>query len=254
MTKVKDVMTRDPVYVSSNSIVTKARSIIRDYGYRALPVVDNGYLVGMVSRGDILRVTSSKTNVTVKGVMSDSVVTTSPNDDLFSTAKSLIDAGVRQLPVIQDNKLVGIISAMDILSSFVDHDYNPVKKSVGDVMVTDVISCKPDDEVSKIWNSMYKKSLSGLPVLKTGEVIGIVTSLDLMKGSVRISKESGKTRTAKVSKVMKTPALTTRPESSIINAAEFMVTKGVSRLPVVDEKKKLVGIVDVEDILRAYVS
>jgi CBS domain-containing protein len=74
----------------------------------------------------------------------------------------------------------------------------------------------------------------------------------IREGSMRVSKESGKGKTVHVKKAMKKPAVTISRDASTKDAAELMIKKKISRLPTTDEKDRLVGIVDVEDILRAY--
>jgi len=252
---VAEVMTKNPVCIDANDVVTKARSIMRECGFRALPVLEDGKLVGIISRGDVLRVTSRKTNIKVKGLMSENVVTASPDDDLFYAARKMISSGIRQLIVVKNDKLFGIITAKDILRKFVENDYTPVKKKVGDVMTRDVVYCEQDDEISKIWDKMYSSGYSGLPVVKDGKVIGMITRMDIIRdSSVMLSKESGKIRNVHVRKVKKTPAITTTPTENIKNVAEIMIERSISRLPVVNSSDRLLGIVDIEDILRAYVS
>lgn len=254
MIVVRDVMTKDPICVESTDTISKARSIIRKYGYRALPVLEDGKVVGIVSRGDILRVTSSKTNIYIKGLMNENVVSASPDDNVISVAKNMTKSGIRQVPVI-DKKLLGIVSSMDILNEFVIRGYMPSKKMIGDIMTRKVVCCDPDEDVSKIWDKMYSSGFSGFPVVKNKGIIGMVTRMDILKrGYARISKESGKVRNTTVNRVMRTPAVTVKPTTDVRDAAEMMVRKKIIRLPVVDNSGKIAGIVDIEDILRAYVS
>ncbi len=254
MITVGDIMTKDIVCIESTDTISKARSIMRKCGYRALPVLEEGKLVGIISRGDVLKVTSGKTNVYIKGLMNENVVSASPDDDVISLTKSMIKAGIRQVPVV-DGKLLGIISSMDVLNAFVMKNYAPSKKMISDIMTRKVVCCKPDEEISKIWDKMYSSGFSGFPVVKNKEIIGMVTRMDILKkGYARISKESGKVRNTTVNKVMRTPAVTLKTTTDVRDAAELMVRKKIIRLPVVDNSKKIVGIVDIEDILRAYVS
>jgi CBS domain-containing protein len=186
--------------------------------------------------------------------MNRSIVTATPDEDLFSCTRKMVKSGVRQLPVVENSGLVGIISSTDVLSSFVENRYNPVKKRVQEVMTSDVVYCEQDDELSRIWDKMYSSGFSGFPVLKKGRVIGMVTRSDIMKeGSVRLSKESGKTKVVPVKRAIKTPAITATIESRIEDIAKTMIDNKIIRLPVTDREGRLLGIVDVEDILRAYV-
>jgi CBS domain-containing protein len=253
MVLVKEVMTAEPEYFHPQDQVTKARSVMRDHRYRSFPVVKDDRLVGIITRGDVMRVTSSKANILVEGIMTKNIEAASPEEDLFSCTQKLLKAGLRQMPVVSKEKLVGIISASDILATFVGNKYTPKKKNVSGIMTTGVLYCDPEDELLHIWDKMYASGLSGFPVVVKGKVVGMITRVDMIReGSVRVSKDSGKGKTVRVKKAMKTPAITISRDASTEDAAALMVKKRISRIPVTDEKDRLVGIVDIEDILRAY--
>ena len=255
MTTISDYMTQKPVCVEAGDPLAKARSLIRKHGYRALPVLHEGKLVGIISRSDILKVTSSRTNLTVSGLMTANVAVASPDDELAKTAKTMVKNEVRQLPVVKNGgEVIGIISALDILKSFHESGAKPAKKRVKDVMSKSVVSCSPEDNITKAWEKMLSSGFSGLPVLEKGKVVGIITRMDLLKhGSARPHIESGKGRHIPVRKVMQDRVLTATPGGSVQDVAGLMVERRIIRLPVVDTGMKLAGIVDIEDVLRAYV-
>ncbi|MBN2013987.1 MAG: CBS domain-containing protein [Candidatus Altiarchaeota archaeon] len=254
MVLVQDVMTADPECIHASDLVTKARSIMRRHRRRSLPVVEEDKLVGIITRGDVMRVTSNKANLLVGGIMVKNVVTSGLEEDLLSCAQKMIKAGIRQLPVVADDRIVGIISARDLLAAFMKHSHNPVKKKIADVMTSEVVFCEPGDEISGIWDKMYASNFSGFPVLKKKKVIGVLTRMDMIRaGSVRLSKESGRPKIVHVEKAMRTPAVTIKPGADVKEAAALMLERDIIRLPVTDEKGHLQGIVDIEDILRAYV-
>lgn len=91
-------------------------------------------------------------------------------------------------------------------------------------------------------------------------MVGMVTRGNIIKsGYARIEREDEKAsrKTSLVEKVMRTPAITTAPETELQEAARIFVEKRIGRLPVVKKNKKgdeeLVGIVDRSDILEAYI-
>ncbi len=253
MLSVKDLMTKNPVCINSTDTVTRARSIMRKYGYRALPVLKDEKLVGIVSRGDVLRITSSKTNLQVSGIMNPNVISINSDSDIFSAARLMVKSNIRQ--IIVTNTELGILSSMDVLRGFIRENYSPSIKKIENIMVRKVVSCEHDDEISRIWEKLYSSGFSGLPVLKKSRVVGMITRTDILKhGAIRLSKESGKRKSVLVERVMRTPAITVTPSTSVKDAAKIMVKNRILRLPVVDKGNKLIGIVDVEDILKAYVS
>ena len=259
MVSVKEIMSTDPLCIKEEDILTKAQSIMRETGYRSLPVTDEqcNRVTGILSRGDALTVSSRKTNVEVRGVMNHNVVSTSPGEDIYVAARKLTDSRVRQLPVVDDEgRLEGMLSSMDVLAAFVDQGYKTTKKTISQVMNPDVIYCSEDDEVSRLWNIMEESGFGGLPVVdRKGKVKGMITRMDILrKRSLHIGKESGKKKKAQVKKAMTADPTTIKSDTETLKAAILMVESKIIRLPVVDDKGKLVGIVDSEDILRSYLS
>lgn len=251
--KISDIMTENPTCIEPDDLVTKARAFMRDSGFRALPVSKNGVLVGIITRGDVLKVTSTRTNLTVKGLMRMPISVYS-DDEVFYAARKMFESGVRQLVVIERtrNKIAGIVSSMDILSAFLKEEYRVKAHTAGEIM-NDPVFCSASDEISKIWNIMSASGLSGFPVVKGKKVVvGFVTMGDIIRGGYMISRESGKQKSTKIAKVMKSLVTTVTPEESTTEVAEIMVRNKIIRVPVVDKEKKLLGIVDIEDILGAY--
>ncbi|PKP54619.1 MAG: hypothetical protein CVT90_00355 [Candidatus Altiarchaeales archaeon HGW-Altiarchaeales-3] len=252
----KDIMQRGES-LAPNDSATKARAMIRRWGSRALPVLEGNKLVGILTRGDLIqRVTSSKTNLEVKDIMKKGVITSEPDEEIFSVAKKIIGTGARQIPVIENSEFLGIITSSSIINAFVDNDYNPVKKNIAEVMQTDVVFVSPDDKVSQVWDKMRSGGFSGFPIVEKGKVLGFISRRDIfLRGSVRLSKESGKSRMTTVSKIMRQLVAVITPDKTTKEVAKYMIDRNVIRLPIVDNEKsmKLVGIVDAEDILRAYV-
>ena len=257
--KVKDVMTTSVVTLHEDDPATKARALFREYGYRSFPVVDgDGRLVGIITRGDIMRITSSRSNILVGGLMSRSVTTALPEESILEAAEKMIRQDVERLPVVAsetDETLRGIISAHDIIAALLESGHEPIKKRVADIMTTDVVTCNHDDPVTKVWAKMDDTGFSGLPVLKNGEIIGIITRKDIIdSGFARISREDdkGKARNPpSVEKVMTTPPITVYADTEVREAARILVEKRIGRLPVV-ENKKVVGIIDRDDVMGAW--
>lgn len=252
MVLVGDVMSKNLVYVTPEDSLTKARSIIRDQGFRVLPVIEDGKLVGMISRSDVLRVTSSKTNISVGGLMDRNIYTVSPQEELKEAVKKLVASGKKQLLVV-DKKPVGIITALNILSELVSQGVLPVMQDISGVMSREVVFCSPDDDLSSVWGRITETGFSGMPVIEKEKVVGMVTRMDLLKqGRARLSRESGRAKNVSVRKVMSKPAVTSVSSDSTASVAEKMASNRILRIPIVDSYEKLVGLADVEDVLRAY--
>lgn len=256
MHSVKEIMTEELLCIRPEDAVTKAQSKIRETGYRSLPVCSDGHLEGIISRGDAMTVSSRKSNIEVRGIMSRNIVSAYPDEDLFDAGKRIIQSGVRQLPVInKENHIIGMVTSMDLIRTFVAEDYGTTKKNLDEVMNPDVVSCHEDDPISRIWNTMEQSGYGGLPVVdEKNRIKGMVSRMDILrKRSLKALKESGKSNKAPVKRATNTPATTVEEGTLTKDAAKKMVEEEVIRLPVINEDKKVVGIVDSEDILRGFV-
>ncbi|MBM4241295.1 MAG: CBS domain-containing protein [Euryarchaeota archaeon] len=271
MSKVKEVMTPSPVTVSTDTYATKVRSIFRDEGFRCIPVVSNKHLEGIITRGDMMHISSTKSNIDARGIMEHPKVIATPNMDITDVAKKLIESDVVQAPVVESAEnmiLVGIISVIDILEELLDKGYKSNYSTLDEIKTGDVIICNHDDHISKVWNKMDETGFSGLPVMKKGKIIGMITRKDIINsGHIRIGKESGDVkRSPKVEKIMKTPPIVVTSDTQIKDAADLMVKCDIGRLPVVknpvyikkeayrSKEAKIIGIVAREDILGSYLN
>lgn len=257
---VSDVMKPCSTFINSRDLITKARSIMRSTGIRTLPVIDGGRLEGIVTAREIMRVTSTRSNIPVVGVMSPYQLITTPSSDLATLANEMVGFEISDVPVVQshsDRTVVGLVKLDDILSLISGKISSNLL--VGDVMTKNVVTCEQDDEISRVWNIMEYNRYSGLPVVRydkrkrAHEVIGMITRADLIRsGAIRLGEESEKGRfrsQPRVKSLMRTPAIVATPKMSITKAIDLMIERNVGRLPVVDDGK-LVGIISRSDIIR----
>jgi len=115
--------------------------------------------------------------------------------------------------------------------------------------------CSPDDEADNIWHRMKERSFAACPVVAKGKTVGIVTQQNLIEsGAVFPAFEAKKGRfraPSTILTIMKTPAWSLKPNNTIEDAAKLMLEKDIGRIPIIDDKGKLVGIVDREDVVKA---
>ncbi|MCZ7404453.1 MAG: CBS domain-containing protein [Candidatus Methanoperedens sp.] len=255
---VKNVMTKNPVFIHDTEFMTHARQLMRDRHFRTVPVVDNkNRVVGVLNEKELLNIYSTKSNVTVEGFISEFPFVY-PDMDVMQAARLMIEAGVGRAPVLksgQDMTLAGILSMVDIFRNL-DLDKIPPKK-ISEVMTTDVKTCSPKDNVAKVWLNMKETGFSGLPVVRNGELIGMVTRRNIINaGYARIEREDEQgTRSSMsppVEKIMSTPAYSLTPETSLKDAVQAFRKLDVGRLSVVNGGK-LAGIVDRSDIIKVFI-
>ena len=123
--------------------------------------------------------------------MSHPVVTVSPKMPMQEAHKMMRDENVRRLPVVDERgKLVGIVSESDFLHaspsdvsslSVWEMNYMLSKITVEKIMTSAVITTNSDTPIEEAARTMADRAIGGLPVLKDGELVGIITETDLFK-------------------------------------------------------------------------
>ena len=168
----------------------------------------------------------------------------------------------------------GLITLDDVEVVKYTHRYLnplPADKRVADVMTHKVITLADTTPIAVAWETMLKHLLKALPVLnKNGEVVGILTDEDLLERAgleqhlsiaerldekmLHSELNSLRSSPLKVADVMTSPAITIRGDEPLSIAAARMAEQGIKRLPVLDEKGKLIGVLSRVDVLKQVVS
>lgn len=115
---------------------------------------------------------------------------------------------------------------------------------IRDVMVTGLRTASPDMRLSKVLDILRTNRISGLPVLKEGNLVGIVSLEDIIRAMEKNDLS------AHTSQYMTSNVVTVASYDSIVKAIQVFTEKGLGRLPVVDEDQKLVGMITKGDITR----
>lgn len=130
---VKDVMTPNPITIDPNQPVLEALLVMYQRDIRRLPVMEGGKLVGIISDRDIKQTMGRpalvsrqageepELKLSIRDVMTQNLITVSQDDDLKDAIELLVENKISGLPVVdQDQKLVGVISAIDVLRYCLD--------------------------------------------------------------------------------------------------------------------------------------
>jgi CBS domain-containing protein len=259
--RVKEIMDPKHPSIYEDDLATKARALIRDIDLRILPVVNkNKLLLGKVSRRDVMTISSSVSPMKVKGIMTPAKHVATVEDETAAAFKAMIKVDVWYAPVVasaQDKTYRGVVGLESFIEALIKTSPERFLKDVSEIMTKNVVTCSPDDEVDNIWRLMQETRFAGLPVVKDGKLVGIVTMKDLLNsGTMLPTFESGKGRfrdPSKISSVMKTNVVAVEPSTKVIRVAKVMVNKDFGRVPVRDKNGKLLGIVDREDVARLVV-
>ena len=116
---VMEIMTPTPITIAANATAAEAAKVMREKDIGSLVVVHQGTPTGIVTERDIVtKVAASDlqpSRIIVKDIMSSPVVAVPPNEEVAEAAKLMSERKIRRLPVVQEGKLVGMITENDII-------------------------------------------------------------------------------------------------------------------------------------------
>ena len=121
----------------------------------------------------------SKARMRCREIMTSSVRTASPDTPLMEVAALMRDGDMGSVPVVEDGKLVGIVTDRDIVVRAVAAGKD-ASTPIGEAMTTEIFSVKPDDFVFEAIRIMGDKQVRRIPVVaETGELAGIIAMADI---------------------------------------------------------------------------
>jgi len=258
---VKDIMDQKYPSIYADELATKARAVLRERVLRILPVVDeHKRLVGVISRNDIMNITSSVSPIRVNGIMVTHPYAVTPDVDAVQAMREMVRRDEWYVPVIkssQDLSYIGMLSLEHFILKSLEKNVARLSTPLSNIMSTKLLTCSPNDEIDNIWQNMREHSFAACPVVEKGKAVGIVTQQNLLEsGGVFPGFEAKKGRfkaPTKISFVMKTPVASLKPTNTIKEASKLMLERNIGRVPILDDKDKLVGIVDREDIVKTLI-
>lgn len=126
----------------------------------------------------------------VRDIMVAELVTLHVDEELSLASDIMNLARIRHLPIMEGERLVGIISQRDLfrasLASVMGHDYAETRDhlksvSIRDAMVSKVITVEPDVEIQEAGRIMLEKKIGCLPVIEDDRLVGMVTETDILR-------------------------------------------------------------------------
>ena len=133
--RVRDCMSVDPATVGPKDSLQKVMSLLRRRDIRSVPVVENGRLIGIVTDRDVRQVAPAyplfrdedeihryTENLTVTAAMTADPMTIAPDASLVEAAKVLETYRISSMPVVDDRRLVGMLTVTDVLRVFVEQN------------------------------------------------------------------------------------------------------------------------------------
>jgi len=174
--------------ISPEEEVKNILKTVGEPGPTMLPIVEKQKLVGVVTKADLLPLVKSKNQL--HSIMQKKVFTVSLDDRVVHARRTMITNNIARLPVLEEKKLVGIISDIEIALAFAS-----LKKSfslgrqkhrldellVKDAMRSPVIWAHPSLSIYDAAQLMMKENIGALPLYENDRLVGMVTRTDLLR-------------------------------------------------------------------------
>ncbi len=255
--RVGDYMTRDPVTATPDETLAEVLGRMRSHDIHELPVLEDRRLAGIVTMWSLMRRKDAPPGTKVRTVMSTAPAL-SPDDGLPAVSAKLISTGYRALPVVEDQRLRGILSRTDITRAIADLEEFEAMQ-VGEVMTPNPIAVGEDDTVAQATKVIQSLGERSVPVVDNdGRLVGVLGLKDLagLFGETKTRAKSGVLAGEKerlrvpVKSVMNDAPVTAPAETSLRAAAQLMLRANVSSV-IVPRDGRPAGILTKLDLLES---
>ena len=189
---VKEIMTREAVSITPKYSIRESVDLMLEKGIGSLPIVDKeDKLVGIVTERDFaLALAGSLTNETVGDIMIKDVITTTPGTPIESCSKIMVRNNLRRIPVVEEEKLIGIVTSTDILRFFGDKEMfasmtsnsglDVLKRKISEIIKPNILVTESTVRLGDLCELLAEKNIGGVPVVDDDQLVGIVTERDIL--------------------------------------------------------------------------
>lgn len=137
--QVADVMTCRPTVVARHTPLAEVLRLLEEHDFNSLPVTEDGALLGVVTKLDVLKAVASGSggmvplyaevvSLPAESVMTEPLVTVGPNIPLTEAVQRMVETGYRSLPVVIGALLIGIVTRQDVLRAVRSAAVVPARK------------------------------------------------------------------------------------------------------------------------------
>lgn len=273
---VKEIMAEDIYFVHVPGNRTNALEIMREKKVSGLPVVKNGTdeLVGVLTRTDLVE---NPDEEQIALIMTRNIVTASPNDDVKDVAAKMIEHNIRRVPIVEEGKLVGLVTASDLINKALwkMDIQDPAEK----YMIQNIPTSWEGTPLNVAFEIMrYYKLKVLLGLNNDGKISGILTETDFIEESEVVSertvhntsvgtegdkwswdsksvlyviKNHLKFSDKTIKDVANTELVIVTTKTSVQECANKMRQQNIEQIPVIDVEGDLVGLVRAVDLIKA---
>lgn len=246
--KIIKIARIDPSYSRESESINDVIDKIITSGHRKIPVVSGEGLVGIVAITDILDSFLRKQdfNEKISAIMARDVIFCNANDAVGFVLQKFKLSRRGSFPVMQDKKLIGMVSERDFVKHFSNVDFGV---TVEEVMTKRPFYLNSSVSVLDCLKSMVNTKYRRLPIVKDKKLMGIVTSIDVLK---YITKK-GVSIDQPVDYMMIKDVVSVLKEKDVSHAIKLMKGKDIGGICVVDKNLNIEGVITERDILEQIV-
>lgn len=275
---IEDIMVRDVAGVTLPGSRDEVLKILKNKHISGVPVLKDSKVVGIVTRTNLLQ---NPEEEQLALLMTRNPITISPGSDLQTAARLLLENHIRRLPVVDEGKLVGLVTVADVVGTIADMNIDiPIKDYVEKEVVA-IYSQTPLPVVARI---MELAGVKAVPVLDSNlELVGIISDRDIIaastiEDSVEVSDMSAgsdddawtwesmrdtmsiyysvsriKVPNLIGSDIMIRDPITATYITSVSDCARKMKRSRIDQVPIINSNRKLQGLLRDHDLLKPLI-
>jgi CBS domain-containing protein len=117
----------------------------------------------------------------IKEVMTRDVRACEPNATVAGAAKVMAQEDVGPVPIVEDGRLIGIVTDRDIVVRVVAEGRDPNATTVSEIASTELVTVSPDDDLDEALKLLAERQIRRLPVVEGDRLVGIVAQADIAR-------------------------------------------------------------------------
>lgn len=245
-TRVSEYMSTPILGVAPGASVLEADRLLEEHGVSALGVLEDGALVGVLSRTDLLDAASGESGQTfslpderVRAIMTADPITVDEATPLDVVARRLLEERIHRVFVTRDGAPIGVCSTRDLMRAVYDEK---VARPAIEIATPGVVKVNVDDSLSLAISRLDASNKHGLVVVDDGWPVGTFAQVEALEARARDPR-------TEVGEVMNLLVLSLPPSIPLHVAAGQALALDVRRILLVDERR-IVGIVSTYDFAR----
>jgi CBS domain-containing protein len=254
--KVREIMTDDVISVDKDIDLKHVLDLMKKNDITKIPVLEDKKLIGIATDnviafklGSIRKKWVPASRLHASSVTEKNITTISPNTDVKDILKLVGKPGPTMLPVVKNNKLVGVVTKADLLPLVSD------TKSINSIVEKNVYTVSSNDRIIHARRIIIDNNVARLPVVDQGKLVGIISDFEIalslakLKRSFSLGRQKRKLDELLVKDAMKPKVIWTVPSVSVTEASKLMMKYNVGALPILEDES-LVGIVSRTTLLN----